>query len=471
MYMEPGTSALLINDGSYWLVQQNMPVAAVYYVDDYGADPTGTNSSNTAVANAVTAMGSNPGVLEFGAGNYLLSATTTLGAFQSIKGQGRGVTTITFTGTGDCFRVWDQTAGGTGSVPPNPAGLIEGFTIEGSGAGTNSSGLHIGDLFGAQVRDVLIADFAASGCIGLWLDNHKSWCERADINAIINNCTNCVVFDVHSGDPSFDYGIYNLWVDAYANQNGVVVRNAATLYHVKLTVFANFFNCNMTPSGGGVRGGWTTSSTNTGVALTVGTTSTDAAGIYGSELNFIVENGGLTGSPTTSGHYTIEVGDSGWVQANGVIDFLTNTGFTWQNGTNANQFIFAGRSNVDSSIGTTGYSQSLTSTGALTAPPGYGTTGSGGTIYLGTGNIFYLTLANGSNTLTFNVPSGQTGYSAYDLLLAQPSSGSAGTVTWPSNMSWLGGKSAPTLSTTPGVINLVRMYSWDQSDFVGYMPQ
>lgn len=179
MYLEPGTSAMLLNDGEYWLVRQNTPTPPTYYVDDYGADPGGTTSSNTAVAEAVSAVGSNPGVLEFGPGEYLLSATTTLGAFQGIRGQGRGIPTITFTGSGDCFRVWDQTSGGTDSAPPNPAGAIEGFTIEGSGAGANSSGLHIGDLFGAQVRDVLIADFAASGSIGLWLDNHLSWLARA----------------------------------------------------------------------------------------------------------------------------------------------------------------------------------------------------------------------------------------------------------------------------------------------------
>lgn len=84
---------------------------------------------------------------------------------------------------------------------------------------------------------------------------------------MVNNCTNCVVFDAVSSDvASFDYPIYNLWIIAYANQNGVVIRNGAVLYHTKLTMFANFFNCNVTPSGGGVRGGWTSSSTNTGVA-------------------------------------------------------------------------------------------------------------------------------------------------------------------------------------------------------------
>src|SRR5262249_20611763 len=78
MFLEPGTSAMLINDGTYWLVCQPTPLPQTYFVDEYGADPTGTSSSNTAVAAAVAAMGSNPGILEFGAGKYLLSATTTV---------------------------------------------------------------------------------------------------------------------------------------------------------------------------------------------------------------------------------------------------------------------------------------------------------------------------------------------------------------------------------------------------------
>lgn len=126
MFLDPGTSALVFDDGTYWLVLHNTPVPPTYFVDDYGADPTGTTSSNTAVAAAVAAMGSNPGVLEFGPGNYLLSATTTLGAFQGIRGQGRGVTTITFTGSGACFRVWDQTSSGSGTSA-QPGGAHRGL--------------------------------------------------------------------------------------------------------------------------------------------------------------------------------------------------------------------------------------------------------------------------------------------------------------------------------------------------------
>jgi hypothetical protein len=464
IYLEPGTAATLLNDGTYWLVRRNTQVPQTYYVDDYGADPTGTNSSNTAVANAVAAMGSNPGVLEFGPGDYLLSATTTLGAYQSIRGQGRGVTTITFTGTGDCFRVWDQTS--RADVPPTVAGPIEGFTIEGSGAGANSSGLHIGDLFGAQVRDVLIADFAAPGCIGLWFDNYIQYFERGDISAVVNNCTDCVVFDVHGGDPSFSYSIYNLWMFAYANQNGVVIRNTAVLAHTKLTIFGNFFNCTVTPSGGGVRGGWTPASTNTGVALIVGTTSSDYANIERSELNVVVENGGVVGNPTTRGHYTIQVGASAGIQANGLLDFQHITGFTWQNATLSGYFVVAGRTNVDSVAGTTADPQSLTFTGALTTPANGGAV-YGGVAYLGTGNFFLVNLVSGNNTLTFNVPAGQTGYGIYEFVLFQPGSGPPGTVTWPPNLYWFAG-TAPTLSTNNDS-NLIRVYTWDQSNFFGYL--
>jgi hypothetical protein len=60
------------------------------------------------------------------------------------------------------------------------------------------------------------------------------------------------------------------------------------------------------------------------------------------------------------------------------------------------------------------------------------------------GNVQSLTLANGSNTLTFS--NGQDG-GKYILILKQPASGAAGTVSWPVTVRWPGG-TAITLTTT-----------------------
>ncbi len=60
------------------------------------------------------------------------------------------------------------------------------------------------------------------------------------------------------------------------------------------------------------------------------------------------------------------------------------------------------------------------------------------------GNVQYLTLASGAQVITMTNP---VSGGRYILDLRQPSSGAAGTVTWPSTVKWPSG-TAPTLTTT-----------------------
>jgi hypothetical protein len=70
------------------------------------------------------------------------------------------------------------------------------------------------------------------------------------------------------------------------------------------------------------------------------------------------------------------------------------------------------------------------------------------------GNVQYLQLANGVNTITFTgaQPGGR-----YLLELKQPAAGGAGTVTWDANVKW-SGAIVPTLTATNGQTDIVTFY-------------
>ena len=66
-------------------------------------------------------------------------------------------------------------------------------------------------------------------------------------------------------------------------------------------------------------------------------------------------------------------------------------------------------------------------------------------------NVQYIQLASGGQTFTFAHPNGG---GRYLLILKQPSSGAAGTVTWPSTVSWQNGVT-PTLTTTNSQVDVI----------------
>lgn len=66
----------------------------------------------------------------------------------------------------------------------------------------------------------------------------------------------------------------------------------------------------------------------------------------------------------------------------------------------------------------------------------------------------YKLLANGDNTLTF---SGPISGGDYILILKQPASGAAGTVTWPATVAW-DADTAPTLTVTNNKVDVIQFY-------------
>jgi hypothetical protein len=79
----------------------------VVYVTVRGDDSNDGLTLKTAkatIAAALTALGGNPGVIQLGAGNLSTSATHTLPSGTEVRGAGRGLSTLTYTGTGTLFQ-------------------------------------------------------------------------------------------------------------------------------------------------------------------------------------------------------------------------------------------------------------------------------------------------------------------------------------------------------------------------------
>lgn len=429
--------------------------ALAYFVDEYGADPTGVHSSDSAVADALAEMGTAPGILVFGVGNYRLSQTITLSGNQGAVGQGIEFTTLEWVGTGQCIELHDAVT----VYPPSKTGLIQGMKISGLGAGAGSAGIEAGDIYNLRIRDVWICDFVAAGSIGLHMLNAKQLSERAQVVATIDNCATQVVFE-HSetGDPSFSYSDWDFEIKAFANQNGVVIRNGI-MTHSRLSIRGNCFNAD-TSGGFGTRDGtMTAAGSNTGVALTVGETDTDTARIQACELFIGLENGGIAGA--TPCHTTLNIGADAFLWASGTINYFALGDFTpaWTAGAQHGWMSFAGFKNIDATYGVMVSPQTLSYGGALS---GGGGNVSGNTINLATGNSFILTLASGDNALVFDTGGGLDGFACYELLLIQPSDGAA-TVTLPGNA-----YAVPTplsLTTTAGEIDVLRVYTFDHNSY------
>jgi hypothetical protein len=77
--------------------------------------------------------------------------------------------------------------------------------------------------------------------------------------------------------------------------------------------------------------------------------------------------------------------------------------------------------------------------------------GTGASVDWNAGNLQSMTLVSGNTALSFS--NGQDG-GRYTLLLQQPASGSAGTVSWPSNVRW-GSSGSPSLTAQNGKADYV----------------
>lgn len=320
-----------------------------YLVDDYGTvDYTGATSSATAIAAAKSAMGSNPGVLVFGAG-VVDTGTAGLGTFQQkqgVIGQGKGATRLKYSGTGDCIRARDTRAWVdifgmiNDTSGPGFGGPFTGFTIDGTSSGTSARGLHLGDLHGPVV-DLWIVNFTGASAIGAYFDNTVTWVERANVHCVVENCTTHVMFDASNGGyPSFDYSSWHFVIQPRANQDGVVLKGNLELAGGELTIRGA-----ADPHG---------NATNSGTVLKVGTSGGDSSNIYGCSLQVAVEVGVEANTGSFQGHKSIEIGaGASIVNCSGVLSFpLRGSGVQFRAATGGARLLnFAGNVNVGGDIG------------------------------------------------------------------------------------------------------------------------
>jgi Pectate lyase superfamily protein len=101
--------------------------ATVYNVVDYGADPTGTHDSSTAVTNAISAAGSAAqpgGTIYFPAGTFAITGAVAANMRQlNIVGSGVNATSISVSSTGSLTLSTGAVAG------PYHFGAIKDFTL------------------------------------------------------------------------------------------------------------------------------------------------------------------------------------------------------------------------------------------------------------------------------------------------------------------------------------------------------
>jgi hypothetical protein len=256
------------------------------------ADPTGATDSTAAFNAAVTAAGSG-GVVYIPAGTYKISSTVTCTAVPVyFVGDGAWASIVDYTGSGDCFRIYDPTTYGSRT---KYAGGFIGITIDGSNAAAGATGLHVGDLLQYEL-DLTVQNFSGTGSKGVHLDNYYYWTEQLFGRIYAQNCTSHVVFDWTSTasttcSGSFERCDLDIYIDSVnANFDGVVFQNGAFITNGSLKIRGNFGSTN------------TAAVTSAALRLTGYVSANGYAsysGIYNSMIDIGVESGSDTYAPQT----------------------------------------------------------------------------------------------------------------------------------------------------------------------------
>jgi hypothetical protein len=451
----PSAGQSLVASSSSAAKWTNAPVSWVNVVTAFGADPTGTNDSTSAIQNAINSLTTTGGhylngqshqgggVIYLPAGIYTVNSTITVNAGGiTLMGDGRWSTFINHAGTGDCVRM-------VGPVVNTSMGGIKQIMINGTYATAPATALHIGDGIQYEV-DIAIQNFTGTGSIGMHLDNTQWWTEQLHGTVLATNCQTSVVFDsTGSGYNSFARTDLDVFISADAGQDGVAIQNGSLLYDGELVIRGNFASSSTGAMSNAVL-------RIIGQGATTNNPSSSYSSIQYCRLDIAVETPANTYTPQTiyfgSGSNTIR-------SCYGMMDFSTNgSPFIGTNGINAFQFVFLGPVGGDKNIaGVSNGSYAIANTGAMS----YGKTGltpSSGNYYAGSGDFTNATLTQ-NITITFvgNIDIAQR----KTIFITQASSGGPYTVAWPHNASpntgnptvyWPGG-TAPTMSAGAGAMD------------------
>lgn len=316
-------------------------------VVELGADPAGGTDAASYFATAIAAVQANGGgVVYVPAGTYLIKSTVecyprsgTTYAPVYFVGDGAWATVIEFAGSGDCFRVYDNTT--YGSRTKWGGGFI-GITIDGAKSSGTAAGLHVGDLLQYEL-DLTVQNFYGTDGIGVHLDNNYYWTEQLYGRIYAQNCTSHVVFDWTSATSSTSSGSFERCdLDIYIDQinpafDGLVLRNGAYIANGSLKLRGNFGKSTTSVSSAALR--------LTGYVTANGYTS--GSGILNSMLDIGVE--GSSGSYTPQSIY-FDSSENSISECYGALNFgAAGTTFTASNNDN-NVFSFLGQTTGDSTL-------------------------------------------------------------------------------------------------------------------------
>jgi len=478
--------------GSGFTVQQVLTRASLqalqpawYNVTAYGADPTGTADSSAAFNAAFAALPAAGGVIYAPKGTYKVTSgiTMSLGANQTvvIRGDGPNATTLAYHGSGDCVRMTNSLAFGSGGATSWFSGVRD-LTIDGTSGTGNPVGLHMGDITFLQVQDVVIQNFTGTSSVGLHLDNATNWTEEGDYRLAVSNCTKGVMLDVTTGYNSFGYSNFDVTFFQTGAQSCFCVENGALLYHSTLRIR------------GDVNGSASSLAGNPAVIRVTGTAplGTPDAGsspaIVSSRLDVLIEPNNQSGTATHLMSTLYLDGTSfGYIAGcYGMLDFASGTGsFTAVStsvlpGNTGNLISFSGIVVGDSNLNPSGLTTWMTWGGGTVLNYMQSVTTFDGFFPTIQGDNFHTVLDGTNGTVFFNyggVGNGDT-LAAPQLkrfLIQQPPSGGPYTLTWPSNGSptnasptviWPGGQ-PPVLQTAANATDIVEVITWDGATWYG----
>ncbi len=157
--------------------------------------------------------------------------------FVSVIGPGIQSLFVTCTINGDCWRI--QSNPFTYSMG---GGTISGFMLWGNGASShNGVGLHVGDIYGLNIEDVMVYNFRGTKGVAVRIDNLENSTERLHVvNCDFGYSTTAIEFSNSGGTTNQNSFGYQRWdnviVQPDVGETGISFDNQSTsglmyLYH------------------------------------------------------------------------------------------------------------------------------------------------------------------------------------------------------------------------------------------------
>ena len=367
-----------------------------FNLTNYGADPTGVSSSDTALAAIMTAMGSNPGTVTCSIpGTYKFANAYSFGPGQGIS-TGFPNLSVVFHYTGNATFIFsgDPAFNASNTSPlASVCGPMTGFTIDGTSAGASAVLFQYGDQNLVNIN-IGVQNATGASAIGALLKPKIGWINYGSVIISSANCTQHAVFDGSGvgGGTAIGGVDFKFYQTANQNQNGIVLRSTFQLQGGTFELFGEYL------------GG---SGTNTGSVFSIGADSTSCSILNFTEFNVNAESN--TGAGNV-GHVSVAIGSNGaFLGCIGQMQFRNpfSASFQVSTGTNTNLtsfsffgFVYAQTSgdvlgNPYSGVGTIGWA--TTARGGQLEAIGIVDSSS---FYPSSGSVFNLTLAANANTRT-----------------------------------------------------------------------